>query len=144
MKPDCRRKESGFTLIEIMIVIVVVGILASIAIPNFLNLKDKAIWGTARGNLMMLRTALGQYAASSELNKYPVGSYNYSDLAVVIPKANLPALEKDSKYMTGSFSYSCTDGSFYLINVKVDNRAYDPMTASPSGITPDSYDSYVR
>lgn len=39
---DLRNKSTGFTLVELMIVIVIVGILSAIALPNFLNQTKKA------------------------------------------------------------------------------------------------------
>jgi len=144
MKIHHRRKEKGFTLIEIMIVVAIVGILAAIAIPNFLDLKDKAIWGTAKANLMGIRASLSSYATDSILNKFPVGNLDYSQFSAAVPEANLPDTEEQAKFQSSSFSYACTDGKLYTITVNVDNRAFDTLIASPLGISPDTYDAYVR
>jgi prepilin-type N-terminal cleavage/methylation domain-containing protein len=137
-------KERGFTLVELMIALVIVGILAGIGIPNFLNLKDKAIWGTAKANLIVIRSSLAGYAVDSTINKYPVGTFDFSELSDIVPKANLPEAEEISKFQTDTFSYACTDGAFYTISVNVNNRAFDPLTVTPNGIQPDSYEAYVR
>jgi len=139
-----RRKEHGFTLVELMIALVIVGILAGIGIPNFLNLKDKAIWGTAKSNIMMLRTSLSAYAIENTVTKFPVGTLNFSQLSTAVPKANMPDVEEGSKFQTGSFQYACADGGLYTITVNVNNRAFDALTATPNGISPDSYESYIR
>lgn len=138
------RNSQGFTLIEIMIVVGVIGILAAIAIPNFLNLKDKAIWGTARANLEVVRTSLASYAADSDQNRYPIGTLNFADFRSVVPKSNLPASEPLTKLQTGTFVYNSADGSDFSVTANADDRAYDQMVASPSGIIPNTYDEYVR
>jgi len=57
--------KAGFTMIELIIVIVVIGILASIAIPKFADLEATAKIGATQGSLGALRSALAiQYANS--------------------------------------------------------------------------------
>jgi len=51
------RKQSGFTLIELMIVVAIIGILAAIAIPNFLKFQCKSKQSEAKTNLSGLFTA---------------------------------------------------------------------------------------
>jgi len=51
------RKNKGFTLIELMIVVAIIGILAAIAIPRFANLIDRAREARTQGNLGALRSA---------------------------------------------------------------------------------------
>jgi type IV pilus assembly protein PilA len=46
--------EKGFTLVELMIVIVIVGILSAVALPNFLGTKDKAEAGAQIGSIIGL------------------------------------------------------------------------------------------
>ena len=43
--------EKGFTLVELMIVIVIVGILSAVALPNFLGTRDKATAGSLVGSM---------------------------------------------------------------------------------------------
>lgn len=130
--------EKGFTLIELMIVIAIVGILAGIAIPNFLNLKDRAIFGTGKANVDILHSALASYAANSQNGNYPVGNLNFAEIRNIVPKANLPPTEVDAKWQTGSFSYF-SSGESFAINVNSNNRAFDSLFGSPSGITPAAY-----
>jgi len=64
-----RRNERGFTLIELMIVIAIIGILAAVAIPNFMNARDRAKIAAAASILGSLRTALEMYMTDE--SRYP-------------------------------------------------------------------------
>ena len=49
MKLKCKRNEKGFTLIELIIVIVILGIIAGVAVPKFIGLSTSARLSAARG-----------------------------------------------------------------------------------------------
>lgn len=66
-------KKNGFTLIELMIVVAIIGILAAIAIPKFAELIKKSKEGALKGTLTSVRSALRVYYADNEAI-YPAGA----------------------------------------------------------------------
>jgi type IV pilus assembly protein PilA len=56
-----KSNEKGFTLIELMIVIAIIGILAAIAIPNFIAYRDKAFCSAAEADANNIAAALSDY-----------------------------------------------------------------------------------
>ena len=68
MKKILKRNNKGFTLIELMIVVAIIGILAAIAIPNFLHFQLKARTAEAKKNLGEIKTCEEIYNA--EYDRY--------------------------------------------------------------------------
>ena len=64
------RKRSGFTLVEILIVVIILGILAAIIIPQFSDASTEARESTLTSNLQILRSQVGLYKIQ-HLDEYP-------------------------------------------------------------------------
>jgi prepilin-type N-terminal cleavage/methylation domain-containing protein len=89
------RTKKGFTLIELMIVVAIIGILAAIAIPQFAQLIAKSQEGATKGNLGTIRSALSIYYGDTE-GWYPVDTGNFVSLTTQnkylqgVPTVQLP------------------------------------------------------
>ena len=101
MKSICtslkRRAQAGFTLIELMVVLVIIGVLAALIVPNVLDRADDARATAARTDVNNLMQALKLYRLDNQ--RYPSGEQGLQALvakptAGVIPPNWKPYLEK--------------------------------------------------
>ncbi len=106
------RDLAGFSLVELMIVVVVISVLSAIAIPIYNNNVTQARMSEADANLSSIRTQLRIYSsANGEFPKtnpagYVIGA-NWSDIKTG---------EMTGKYFTdSSYTYLCTNGSSFTI-----------------------------
>ena len=74
------RNDKGFTLIELIMVTIILGILAAVAVPRYLNVTQKAELAVERGVVTQLRAAVEQYAdnkfASEGRYQYPANPFD--------------------------------------------------------------------
>ena len=61
------RNSKGFTLVEIMIVVAIIGLLAAIAVPNFVQARTTARKNACINNLRLIEAAKEQYALEANV-----------------------------------------------------------------------------
>ena len=84
MLQKLRSNKEGFTLIELMIVIAIIGILAAIAIPNFIAYRNKAYCSAAESDAQATMAALADYYSIPSHNDVPA----FADLGITASNAN--------------------------------------------------------
>ncbi|MBN1901088.1 prepilin-type N-terminal cleavage/methylation domain-containing protein [Candidatus Sumerlaeota bacterium] len=107
MKPECleNRKGSAFTLIELLIVVAIISILSSIAVPNFLEAQTRAKVSRVKADMASMGTALEVYAIDH--NNYPYRrnpDWNNENIAPIIAPP-LSTKMNDLKVLTTPIPY---------------------------------------
>jgi type IV pilus assembly protein PilA len=98
-------RKSGFTLVEIMIVVAIIGLLAAIAIPNFSKARTTAQTNACIANLRQISGAIQQWAL--ETNKKGVDPVALTDISGAADKQLKGAINTDIKCPAGG-TYAVT------------------------------------
>lgn len=71
-----RNHRRGFSLVELLIVMAILGILAAISVPNFVRARESAKYGWFHASARSIGASLEVYAAANK-NRYPIDGINY-------------------------------------------------------------------
>ncbi len=116
------KNKEGFTLIELMVVVVIIGILAAIAVPNFVKMTEKAKIASVKSNMHTLQLTVESMSVE-HAGAYPTAGNNQADIASEIPRdfknpyrnteTGTTCIDWGSLAQTeGRVGYSCSGGSF--------------------------------
>ena len=97
MKKNKHRKQEGFTLIELMVVVVIIAILAGLVIPRFMGETDKAKQAKAKMQIESLESALKMYKLDN--GSYPTTEQGLKALVETPTVGNLPKNWRQGGYL---------------------------------------------
>lgn len=134
-------KQRGFTLLEIMVVIVIIGVLASLVVPNLMGNKEKADKQKAVSDIVALENALDMYKLDN--HRYPTTNQGLESLVEAPTLPPLAANYNKEGYIKRlpADPWAMIMSSLILVNMvhticfQQDPMVkWEPRTTSPTGV----------
>jgi type IV pilus assembly protein PilA len=108
------RRDEGFTLIEVLVVILIIGILAAIAIPSFLGQSAKARAADAKSGAAVALRAVESYGLDNNGNGYT----GATTASLVAQEASLKAAQDDGRLLVSGTASSNPDKTTFVVGVR--------------------------
>ena len=123
------KESKAFTLIEVLMTLVIIGILSAIALPNYFNQVQRAKQNEAVSTLAQIQNTLAAYI--DEFNKIPTGWAELNDIAAIMTTSGPASLSTFGSINLpgGNYTVSRTDNG--------GNNTYFEFTAKPTSENPE-------
>ncbi|MDB2439081.1 type II secretion system major pseudopilin GspG [Hellea sp.] len=123
-----QKKEEGFTLVEVMVTLVIIGLLTTFVVINVLPAQDKALVQKAKGDIRILEQAMEMYRL--DMFDYPEQDAGLDALK------ELPSGADQARYRKGGYIKLLPDdpwGRPYVYRYPGDNGVYDILSYGSDG-----------